>query len=309
MSFLSGAAYLALPRDQGNWLIKDLLPLAGLAVCYGKPKIGKSFFSLGLAEAISNGHPHFLGLPILHHGPVAYLQIDTPRSIWHERLVKAQRDGHDFSNIYIADSLSGTPFPFNILEHGGWLKKELLQITEAAGEPPVLVIVDTLRELFSGDENDSSVMRNVIAAIVGAVGPNVAILFLSHKKKEIFGQGDDLMSDLRGSSYVAGRMDCIIGLRKNTIVFQSRATGEDQIAVSQHEENGMWMMDAEEARLLKTMETLYFDNPGESVNELARLLAGAFRWHDGNKEKEKALTKEAARGHWRRKLALIARVR
>lgn len=33
--------------------------------------------------------------------------------------------GYDFSNVFFADNLSGTPYPFNIITDWQWLKAQL----------------------------------------------------------------------------------------------------------------------------------------------------------------------------------------
>jgi RecA-family ATPase len=293
-AFIAGSEYASL-EVEATWLIEDLIPVGGLANLYGKPKAGKSFLALGIAEAISQGHTHFLGLPVLHHGPVAFLQLDTPRSVWLERIKKTQKYGHNYSNVYFADTLSGTPFPFNILELHQWLFDELKRIK------PVLLIVDTLRELHAGDENDSSVMKNVISALNRVILElQIAALLLSHRKKEQMGQADDLMSDNRGSSYIPGKMDAIFALSKNALTFQSRAAAQETIAVEQDPDSGMVVLDREEQRMLNVMAECYLEDPGASQRKVAEMLASKLKEWKGEK-----MTFDSARGHVRRKGALV----
>lgn len=293
-AFIKGDEYAAL-EVSATWLIKDLIPVGGLANLYGKPKVGKSFLALGIAEAIANGYSHYLGLPILHTGPVAYLQLDTPRSIWLERLQKAQSQGNDFSNIWFADIQSGTPFPFNILLEVQWLLAELAAIK------PVLLVIDTLRELHPGEENDSGCMKNVISALVQATGPECASLILSHKKKEQMGHSDDLMSDNRGSGYIAGRMDAVLALSEKQLSYQSRAAGLERIAIKQDSECGMMILDSEESRLLDAMTLAYEElGPKASQRQLGERLKQLIGTWKGE-----TMSDDAARGHVRRKIDLV----
>jgi RecA-family ATPase len=292
--FIVGSEYASLEAT-ATWLIRDIVPVGGMVNLYGKPKVGKSFFALGMAEAISCGHTHFLGLPVLHHGPVAYLQIDTPRSIWLDRIKRSSSGGHDFSNIYFADTLSGTPLPFNILENFNWLLDELALIK------PVCLIIDTIRELHPGDENDSGVMKNVISALIRATNPlECATLFCSHKKKEQQNHMDDLMTDARGSSYIAGRMDAIMALGEKTLTYQSRACGQTRISLVQDSESGMWGLDREEQRFLDVLSLCYEEAPKASQRELARLVKQRLgEW------KGESVTEEAVRMLVRRKIELV----
>jgi len=232
--------YLQLPKAKHQWVVDKLIPVGGLVNCFGKPKTGKSFFALGLAQAIVNGEPDWQGYPIQQHGPVAYLQIDTPREEWHSRLSTLHfRPSSPTHTLWMADMWQVPEFPFNILNpqrtEVRWLKESLAIIQ------PVLTIIDTLREIHGGDENDSTTMRSVLAELVGACRPS-ALLLLSHARKDsiltTMGE-DDLMDQGRGSSYVAGRMDVVIKLTARRMIFKGRATGQISETISQDPQTGL----------------------------------------------------------------------
>lgn len=278
-----GNDYLALPRDPQPWVIKNLIPVGGLTNIYGKPKTGKSFAALGMAEAISTDKKQWLNFPVIKHGPVAYLQIDTPRETWAERLADARDGGHDVSKIAFADMLMG-PYPYNVLDpaHQSWLAAEI------AALQPVVVFIDTLREAHNGDENDSTVMRNVIGNLVSAAQwktpdglRGAAVVLISHARKDTMwtaSGGDDLMSDSRGSSYVAGRMDMVIKFNPKSMQYQGRSIGLSRLTIQQHEETGMIEMDPEAEAYVQLLERrvreLRSENPKISVNAMATILAG-----------------------------------
>ena len=232
-------AYLQLPKAPYPWVVERLIPVGGLVNVFGKPKTGKSFFALGLAQAIVNGDADWQGYPIQQHGPVAYLQIDTPREEWHSRLSKLHFQLQRNRTLWMADMWQVPEFPFNILNpqrtEVRWLKESLASIQ------PVLTIIDTLREAHGGDENDSTTMRNVLAELVGACRPS-AILLLSHARKDsiLTANGEeDLMDQGRGSSYVAGRMDVVIKLTPKRMVFKGRATGQTIETIMQDPNTGL----------------------------------------------------------------------
>lgn len=238
-AFLPGDDYMALPIPERPFLIEKLVPIGGLVNLYGKPKAGKSFLALQMASAVSCGDPAFLGLKVTP-GKVAYLQLDTPRSLWIERIRAMHGAGVDMSHIHFCDrQVPGVPYPFNILEHQGWLEDQLAAIQ------PDLLFVDVIREIFNGDENDSSVMKLVINSVV-ASAPESAVVFLSHRKKETadpkHSKPDDLMQDARGSGYVAGRMDMVLCATPEGIAYQGRA---EPIGVIEAEQSnalaGGWM--------------------------------------------------------------------
>lgn len=273
-AFLPGSEYLSLPRDPQPWVIKDLIPVGGLTNLYGKPKSGKSFAALGMAMAVANGEQEWLGFDVRKHGPVAYLQIDTPRSHWSERLIDIQSAGHNINGIQFCDMLM-SPYPYNVLDasHQGWLKSQLARLQ------PVLVFIDTLREAHNGDENDSTVMRNVVTGLVDACRP-AAVVLVSHSRKDsMFSAmgGDDLMSDARGSSYVSGRMDCIIRLTPKSLTYKGRSAGNGTLTVEQEPETGLVIMDQEAAAYFSTLHRrvaeLRLEDPKMSINAMAKTIA------------------------------------
>lgn len=237
--FLPSAAYRDLPKAPQQWVIEKLVPTGGLVNVFGKPKTGKSFLALGWAQAIVNGEPEWEGYPIHAHGNVAYLQIDTPREEWSQRLSRLPLTPAKDRDLYIADMWQVPQFPVDILDPQQtsvkWLKDQLAVIQ------PVLTIIDTLREVHGGDENDSTVMRNVIAHLVSACRPS-ALVLLSHARKDsiLTANGDDDMMDQgRGSSYVAGRMDVIVKLTPKRLTFKGRATGQVTAEIAQEPATGL----------------------------------------------------------------------
>lgn len=250
--FLTTADYLALPRPKENWLIKDILPAEGLTNVFGMPKQGKSFAVLGMAVAIASGEDYWL-LPdykVLQQGPVCYLQPDTPRPDWAKRLVRYS-DDYDLSQLYTCDRLMIPEYPMNVMD-----PKQQKWLTEALADiKPLLVVVDTLREIHGGDENDSTVMRNVISQTVAAAG-NAAIVFISHARKPTGDKGEgDLMSDARGSSYVAGRMDMVIRFTKKHMTVEGRMTEKATIEIEREEGSGHVLAKADAAAYWKLLHT------------------------------------------------------
>lgn len=218
---IPGHKYIELPRAPSKWVLSELVPLQGMTNLYGKPKAGKSYGALGWAEAISNPKmDHWNGFRVFNHGPVFYLQVDTPRPFWQERVDKLAHAGMDLSNVHFADRWIA-PHGFNILEpsHAAWLTRQLQRVQ------PVVCFIDVLAEIHRGEENSNDHMKAVVQGVVDAAGP-VAVVFVSHDKK---GSGDgetgfnvDIADGNRGASYVSGRMDCIVRLTRQSLEIRSR---------------------------------------------------------------------------------------
>lgn len=288
LAFYKGPDYLALPREEQPWIINPLLPVGGLVNIYGKPKSGKSYAAFGMALAIANGEHSWNGFPVLKHGPVAYFQVDTPRSFWAGRLVDAKKAGYNLDNIWFAD-MQTVPYPYNIIDpkHFAPLKEALARIK------PVLVVIDTLRESFAGSENDSDTMRNVITNFVAA-SPHSAIEFVSHSRKEQSGPhaaAADLMDDARGTSYVPGRMDVIIRMTPpkrdrhgnliapGTFTYKGRATGQKMLEVEQDPTTNLIILAKQQHRSewVTKARQLKAQAPELSQNEVAAVINGGSR--------------------------------
>lgn len=264
--------YLALPREPQPWVIHSLVPVGGMVNVFGKPKTGKSFITLDWAKAVASGESDWFGYEIQKPGPVAYLQVDTPREEWARRMehVKAMcaREGVP---LWIADMWLVPNFPVNVLDPDdttiAWLRAELDKLQ------PVMIVIDTIREVHGGDEDNSTVMRNVLSSLVGACRPS-AIVLVSHARKDQAGFGgeveEDMMDQARGSSYVAGRMDVIAKVTKKRLTFKGRATGQQTEVLTQDPETGWISLQRDDDGSDAYIKELLTNYPDASVNDLAK---------------------------------------
>jgi RecA-family ATPase len=279
---VSTSDYLSLPREPETWLIEPLLPIGGAALLYGDAKIGKSFAALQMAEALVQG-TSWLGFPC-RKSTVVYIQLDTPRSLWADRLERlgarssqarpesqanvsscasTPANTGGLNNIFQADRETLETWPFDILldEHQVLLKAALDHVG------PDVVIIDTLREAHSGDENDSTAMQQVIARLTAAVKP-AALILISHSRKSNPEFGQDLINDNRGSNYVVGRMDAIIRFSWSSVRVSGRSIDEQSIGVHRAD-NGFWELSEDPLRV--PAENLLLDK-SLSLREMARIL-------------------------------------
>lgn len=248
--------YLSLPREPQTWLVEPLLPKGGTMLLYGDPKVGKSFAALQLAAALASGQD-WLSFGIQEQVPVLYVQLDTPRSLWAERLEALIASGLTLTGLplLLADRETLGTFPFDILDpsHAALLRHE---VTSNHIE---CVIVDTIREAHSGDENDSTAMQKVIAQLTAACQP-AALILISHARKPSQEAEYSLLHDNRGSNYIVGRMDAIVRMTHKSIRVSGRAIDEQSLPI-EREENGLWALgndplQATADRLLETRRPL-----------------------------------------------------
>ena len=294
--------FCALPTDPGVWLIKPIVPVGGWINLYGQPKKArKTYLALGMAWAISSGQSQWLGMSVLKHGPVLFLQVDTPHAVFKQRMQDIHEGGYDMSNVWVS-SLLTMPYPFNIIEHEDTLNEMVERVRVDTGEAPAMIVFDTGRKLSALDENSSAEMTLLMQALERVSGRDMAKVLITHDKKgpsegdqddsDHEREGGDLMRGNRGSGAVAGAVDTVMKMTpKGYLYFQGRACGEQHKRLKFTHVSGemgyMWEEDAddtvEEARkLLKTYKRA-------SERSLARMLANT-----------KGIDEERARGIIRR---------
>ena len=231
---------------------------------YGDPKVGKSYAALQMAEALENGD-HWLGFST-RKSKVVYLQLDTPRNVWQDRIRQLIQKGSLINMPHFADRELLNTWPFDILnpEHLIMLRDELQQLK------PDLVIIDTLRESHGADENDSTEMQKAVAALVAATQP-AAICLISHSRKPSQDGDFSLMNDNRGSSYVVGRMDAIVRFTPKQARVSGRSIEEHSIDLERMD-SGFWES-ANEKSDMHVLSVL-LDPAHLSMRDAAKTLAG-----------------------------------
>lgn len=230
---------------------------------FGDPKVGKSFAALQLACCLVSGS-EWLGFRVPQAVKVVYIQLDTPRALWADRVESLGSSGHPVDAVYFADRETLDTHPFNILnpEHFRMLSTALTAIS------PGVVIIDTLRESHNGDENDSTDMQNVTAHLEAAVKP-AALILISHARKSNPEQDYNLMNDNRGSNYIVGKMDAICRFSHTSLRVSSRTQEEHSIKLDR-DDDGTWNLGKDPSHDVALM--LVTAHPGAPVRELARML-------------------------------------
>ena len=193
--------------EEPTWVVPGLLP-AGLAICAGKPKVGKSWLSLHLAIAIAAGRP-FLGSTAAP-GTVLYLALED-----HLRRLQSR----------LTAVLQGDHAPRRLHLHVEWpalADGALDQLSDWLDHHPdaKLVIVDTLAKL-RGPGPAAKGYRADYAEIAGlknmADAHGVALLLVHHITKS---RSDDPFEQFAGSVGLTAAADTLLHL--------SRQRGSDQ---------------------------------------------------------------------------------
>jgi len=139
------------------YLVKGIIPSAGMVIVWGPPKCGKSFWTYDLAMHITLGRS-YRGRRV-QHGPVVYLALEGGRGF--RARVEAWRRRH-------LDDHDGE-VPFYLLDVPVDLIADRAALIQAVGEqlggqPPAAVVIDTLNRALVGDENKGEDMAKFIRA-------------------------------------------------------------------------------------------------------------------------------------------------
>lgn len=240
-TIVSGADYLSLPRSPETWLVEPLIPVGGAALIYGDPKAGKSYAALQLALSLQAGS-EWLGFHIPRPVRPIYIQLDTPRSLWADRLETLTRHGTmGIDSLLFGDLGTFDTWPFDILNP---LHAELLARAVKETQADV-VFIDTLRECHSGEENDSTTMKAVMSSLIAACHPAAMVLIHHSKKPSVDRNGNpvpiDLLNDARGG-YIVGKMDAIVRVTGNPVGkldFIGRSIEQDSLPL-ERVSDGTW---------------------------------------------------------------------
>lgn len=170
---------------------------------------GKSIFALQLAVSIASGIDT-LGLGDITPGQVLYLALEDPAILIAHRL-------HALATQQPLEALAASTKQLKIATLAGAAfdidSPHWRAITQELAGTARLIIVDTLRQAHSRDENNGSDMKSVLQSLHELAGPNGGVLFLHHTTKAatLSGAGD-IQQASRGSSVLVDNVRCQMNL-------------------------------------------------------------------------------------------------
>lgn len=139
------------------YLVKGLIPRAGLIVVWGPPKCGKSFFVFDLMMHVALGWK-FRGRKV-RQGAVVYCALEGGAAF--KNRVEA------FRQAKLAETVAGVPFylmdsPMSLVADHAFLIASIRAALEPA--TPAAVVIDTLNRSLAGSESDDRDMAAYVKA-------------------------------------------------------------------------------------------------------------------------------------------------
>jgi len=165
---------------QIEWVWK-LVPERAITILHSPGGLGKSFFCVQFSKSVSEGIP-FLGFPTKRR-PVTYIDFENPLPVLKERVVRL-----NVQDVHFWTLSAKTPPPK--LDGRDYVLYKKLQ--------PGLLIFDSLRSSFDGDENSSQDIAVVMARLkeIREAGFDVVVIHHVAKASERVYKGSTAISDL-----------------------------------------------------------------------------------------------------------------
>lgn len=167
---------LSQPVPPTDWLVEDFLVGHEATALVGDGGVGKSFLTMALALAVAGKESHYLGLPVLKHGPVLYADEENSRQLVLQRIAALGFDPKKHSDLeylwYAGVDLANEP--------------EIL-LQEAIDIEPALIVLDSLSRVAMGVEENSNtdmtkLMRQGVVPLARETG--AAVLVVHHTPKD-----------------------------------------------------------------------------------------------------------------------------
>ena len=185
IDWVSGAELCGQPPPR-EWLVPGIIPQNTVSLLYGDGGTGKSLVALQLAISTVLGRLWLNKMPT--PGPVIYFSAEDDRHELHRRIDAICRlDGAtsgDLGRLCIADMAGKDALLATISKKTGALSSSPVFRTleeYANAIRPKLIVLDTLADIFPGNENDRAQVRHFVGLLRGlAIRHRCAVLTLAH---------------------------------------------------------------------------------------------------------------------------------
>ncbi len=260
-----------------RWTVKHVIPAASVGMLFGGSGTFKSFIALDAALHVVHGLP-WMGR-ITAQAPVIYVAAEGGAGLW-SRIDAWHR----------ARGLKWQGAPLYVVPAAVDLTQDAWRIVDAAqavGVSPAMVIVDTLSQTYSGEENSANEMATYLRELGTRFRDlwQCTVLLVHHT-------GHQATERPRGSSAIRSNVDFLLGVFRDEKEMLATLTSVKQ-------KDGELMSDA---TFSLTVQDLGPDADGDKVTSLvARHLSSA-------EEVEHARLAEQAAGRGGRNMALMGLV-
>jgi hypothetical protein len=157
-----------------DWILDGLIASPDITVLWGDGGVSKSLFIQALAVAMANGDEEFLGLKLMKHGKILYIDEENPEDVVLSRLKKLGLTDKGRENLYY------------VWYGGVRLDTEPEKLYDDVLEfNPVALFIDSFSRIQTAPENDSDVMNKIFTDAIYPVARRlqVPVIALHHSNK------------------------------------------------------------------------------------------------------------------------------
>lgn len=193
------------------WLVADLIPAGTVTLLTGDGGTGKSLIAAQLAAAVCLG-ASWMGYGVAGGGAVYISAEDDETELLRRLSDIAKAEGvtlADLDRLTICSLAGKSALLANLERNGGLRPSRLMKEVEVALDTnrPALLVLDTLADLFPGNENDRAQARQFIGLLRGlAMRYECAVLVLSHPSIEGMRSGSGTSGSTAWSNSVRSRL-------------------------------------------------------------------------------------------------------
>jgi len=188
--FSPASDFAGLPVPVREWLVPEMVPYRQVTLLYGDGGTGKSLLALQLAAAVATGGD-WAGRPLARQGVALFLSAEDEAAELHARLDDICRaEGLDFAeltDLRIVSRVGGDSVLASPDQGKGTLIRSALYKRldrEMKEHRPALLVLDTLADLHSANENDRQQVRQFVGFIRRlALRHDCAVVVLAHPSK------------------------------------------------------------------------------------------------------------------------------
>jgi RecA-family ATPase len=225
------------------WAVPGILPV-GLTILAGKPKVGKSWLALQIAQAVAAG-----GIALgqqVSKGRVLYLALEDPPRRIKDRMQKQHwQSGLEAEFMVMGTYLSELG---NLTNGGGrriasLMKERLYRV----------VVIDTLSRSVRGDQCSPEEMTAALEPIQQIAHEyNCAVTLIDHHRKSV-SKNPDAILDILGSTAKGAVLDTAMGLYREggksgaKLQITGRDIEERTLPLIFDRQTGCWQIDEQNA--------------------------------------------------------------
>lgn len=205
---INAASLAGRPVPFQRWLVEDLIPESNVTMLSGDGATGKSLLALQLAVAVAIGRD-WIGLKP-QHGRVVFVSAEDEIEELHRRLDRMVPRLEALERLTLVplagkDAVIAAPMGRDGLLKPTPIFIALRRIIET--HRPDLLVLDTLADLFGGDEIKKAHARQFIALLRGlALEFDVTVLLLSHPSQAGLSSGSGMSGNTAWNNSVRSRL-------------------------------------------------------------------------------------------------------